>query len=228
MFTGIIEAIGTISGIAAKGVDQSIRINTGKLSLSQLNRGDSIAVSGVCLSVVHIYDDGVATDLSAETLSRTTLSDLEIGRLVNLELALTPASRIGGHLVMGHVDGIGRVVERNNDGRCVRLSVKAPDALARYLSEKGSIGLDGVSLTVNGVRGGAFDVNLIPHTLVETTLGRLQRGHAVNLEVDIIARYLERLMAPQSAAQSEQGPITLEFLAEHGFIGDPTATSGDD
>lgn len=227
MFTGIIEAIGTIAAIESKGVDQSIRIRTGKLKLSDVKVGDSIAVSGVCLSVVHRFDDGIGADVSAETLSRTTLGALEVGNLVNLELALTPASRIGGHLVTAHVDGIGTVIECTNDGRCVRLSVNAPHALARYISKKGSVCVDGVSLTVNGVRGATFDVYLIPHTLEQTTFDRLLIDQMVNIEVDIIARYLERLLLGERAATVDGGSMTLQFLAEHGFINNPLSSSGD-
>lgn len=217
MFTGIIEAVGTIRRIDARGADARMHIGTGKLDLGDVVIGDSIATNGVCLTAVELTGDGFWADVSGETLSRTTLGDLAVGSEVNLEKALTPATRLGGHLVSGHVDGVGQVVERSDDGRSVRFRIQAPDALARYIATKGSICVDGVSLTVNAVDGAVFDLNIVPHTLAETTLRHYRTGTRVNLEVDIIARYLERLLLGERAATPGQG-VTLELLAEHGFL----------
>jgi riboflavin synthase len=194
MFTGIIQSIGRIVAIEPHGGDRRLRIATGKLDLAATKLGDSIAVSGVCLTVVELAADGFWADVSAETLSCTTLADLLVGDAVNLEMALTPSTALGGHLISGHVDGVGTLAERHDDARSVRLRITAPAALARYIAAKGSICVDGVSLTVNAVHGADFELNIVPHTLQETTLGEFAPGRRVNLEVDIIARYLERLL----------------------------------
>ena len=152
-------------------------------------------MSGVCLTAVEVTAAGFRTDVSAESLARTTLRGLAAGARVNLETALTPDTRLGGHLVSGHVDGIAEVVARRDDARSVRFEIRVPEGLARYIAEKGSVCVDGTSLTVNGVRGAVFDVNIVPHTLAATTLGDLVPGSAVNIEVDQIARYVERLLA---------------------------------
>lgn len=217
MFTGIIQAIGKIAAIEEKGGDARLRIGTGKLDMRGVQIGDSIAVGGVCLTAVECSAREFSADVSGETLSRTTLGRLRAGDPVNLEKALTLATPLGGHLVSGHVDGVGAVAGRRDDGRSVRFRFRAPETLARYIAEKGSICIDGVSLTVNAVQGAEFEVNLVPHTLRETTLHRLQIGSEVNLEVDILARYLERLMLGEGAAESSSA-ITREFLARHGFI----------
>ena len=194
MFTGIIQAIGKVAAIEPQGGDRRLHIATGKLDLSATRIGDSIAVSGVCLTAVQLDEKGFWADVSAETLSCTTCADLQVGTAVNLEQALTPATALGGHLVSGHVDGVGQVLERQDDARSVRLRIAAPTALARYIAAKGSICVDGVSLTVNAVEGAEFELNIVPHTLQETSLGGYAPGRRVNLEVDIIARYLERLL----------------------------------
>ncbi len=217
MFTGIIQAVGKISAIEAKGSDARVRVATGKLDLAEVKIGDSIAVSGVCLTVVTMSGDGFTADVSGETLARTIFTSLRGGDPVNLEMALTPTTRLGGHLVSGHVDGVGTVEGRQDDGRSVRFRIKAPDALAKYIAEKGSICVDGVSLTVNAVHGAEFDINIVPHTLNETTLGFFKPGRGVNLEVDLLARYLERLLLGEQAAQSG-ATLTREFLAQHGFL----------
>lgn len=216
MFTGIIQAVGKIPAIEHRGGDARLRVEAGKLDMSNVNLGDSIAVSGVCLTVVELSASGFAADVSGETLSRTTLGQRRPGDAVNLEKALTLGTPLGGHLVSGHVDGVGSVAGREEAGRSVRFRFQAPEGLARYIAEKGSICVDGVSLTVNAVEGVCFDVNIVPHTLAETTLATLQAGSKVNLEVDLLARYLERLMLGQDAAKSES--VTREFLARHGFI----------
>lgn len=219
MFTGIIQAVGTIVAISQRGGDCTFRIRTGKLDLADVQLGDSIAVNGVCLTAVTLPGDGFTADVSGETLSRTTLGSLAIGDNINLEKALTPTTRLGGHLVSGHVDGVGRVVSRRNDARSVQFRIEAPAALAKYIAEKGSICCDGVSLTVNAVDGAVFDLNIVPHTIAETTIDRWKNGVTVNLEVDLIARYLERLLLGEKAAQpGSSNGITMALLAEHGFL----------
>lgn len=200
MFTGIVEAVGTLSAIMRKCDDAHLRIASGALELADVRLGDSIAVDGACLTVSALAPDGFEVDLSGETLARTTLGRRRIGDRVNLEKALALGERLGGHLVSGHVDGVGHVRAREEDGRSVILTLEAPRGLARYIAEKGSICIDGVSLTVNRVEGARFSVNLIPHTLDVTTLGMLRPDDDVNLEVDMLARYLERLLAGDADA----------------------------
>ena len=221
MFTGIIQAIGTIAALEPKGQDVRVRVQTGILDLSDVHLGDSIAVNGVCLTAVELPGDGFWADVSGETLSRTTFADLQKGSQANLEKALTPTTRLGGHLVSGHVDGIGEIISRKTDGRSERFVIRAPDALARYIAEKGSICVDGISLTVNDISGAEFELNIVPHTLVETTMSEFKPGTRVNLEVDIIARYLERLLLGDKAADKQGGGISLEKLQEYGFINNP-------
>lgn len=220
MFTGIIQSVGTIAALEPQGVDLRIRLRSGSLDLGDVQLGDSIAVNGVCLTAVALPGDGFWADVSGETLKRTTFGQFKVGQRVNLEKALTPSSRLGGHLVSGHVDGIGEVLERHSDGRSERFRIKAPAELAKYIAEKGSITVDGASLTVNAVDGAILSLNIVPHTLQETIMGEYQAGRRVNLEVDLIARYLERLLLGDKAAESrEQGSgITHDFLAQHGFM----------
>jgi riboflavin synthase len=217
MFTGIISAIGLLSAIEHKGGDCRLTINTGKLSLSDTQLGDSIAVNGVCLTAVELGKQHFCADVSNETLSRSTLKNTAVGTPVNLELALTPTTRMGGHIVSGHVDGIGELVELKPDARSWRLSFKVPDKLAKYIAEKGSITINGISLTVNTVNGALFSVNIVPHTLKETTLVDIKVGNHVNLEVDLLARYLERLLLGDKAAKPES-TITETLLRDSGFI----------
>lgn len=217
MFTGIILAIGKITAMQAKGGDCRLTIDTGKLAMTDCALGDSIAVNGVCLTAVELGPCWFSADVSNETLSRTTLTKAHVGTPVNLELAMTPSSRLGGHIVSGHVDGIGKVVEKQADGRSIRFKFKVPDGLAKYIAEKGSICINGISLTVNQVDGAYFAVNIVPHTLQETTLGQTQVGDDVNLEVDLLARYLERLMKGETAAHGEGG-VTEALLMSAGFI----------
>ena len=182
--------------------------------------GDSIAVSGVCLTVVELAGRRFFADVSGETLRRTSLGGLGVGDAVNLEKALTLATRLGGHLVSGHVDGIGSVTARRQDSRSVQFTIQAPDELARYIAVKGSICVDGVSLTVNAVSGASFELNIVPHTLEETTIEGYRVGRQVNLEVDLIARYLERLLLGDAAAQpGAGGGLTRELLESRGFGG---------
>jgi riboflavin synthase len=219
MFTGIIQAIGHIEGVAARGGDVRLTVDTGDLDLADVALGDSIATNGVCLTAVALTAQGFAADVSRESLALTTLHLLKPGSRVNLEKALTLNTRLGGHLVSGHVDGIGRVVERRGDARSIRFAIEAPAELARYIAHKGSICVDGTSLTVNAVRGAVFELNIVPHTLQETIMESYQAGTQVNLEVDLIARYLERLMLGERAADPEPGGVTETLLKSRGFLG---------
>ncbi|MGD8569410.1 MAG: riboflavin synthase [Gammaproteobacteria bacterium] len=218
MFTGIIQSVGRIAALQQRGNDMRVTLDTGKLPVADLSLGDSVAVNGICLTAVEKLQQGFVADVSGETLSRTTAGRWQPGEQVNLELALTPTTRLGGHLVSGHVDGVGEVVKRWSDGRSERFVVQAPDNLARYIAEKGSICVDGISLTVNAVAGSEFELNIVPHTLQETTMAGYEPGHKVNLEVDVIARYLERLLLGDKAADKAPSAIDETFLAQHGFL----------
>ncbi|MGB5451927.1 MAG: riboflavin synthase [Sedimenticolaceae bacterium] len=218
MFTGIIEAVGQVAELRQRGGDVRLQVRTGKLDLGDVAQGDSIAVNGVCLTAVELPGDGFVADVSRETLSLTSLGQLEPGSRVNLEKALTLATRLGGHLVSGHVDGLGCVIERHDDARSVRFTIEAPPDLARYIAHKGSITVDGVSLTVNAVNGRRFELNIVPHTLQETIMGGYAAGRRVNLEVDLVARYLERLLLGEKAAEPGAAPVDLTMLARAGFI----------
>ncbi|HET7394886.1 MAG TPA: riboflavin synthase [Gammaproteobacteria bacterium] len=198
MFTGIIQTVGKVKQLEAHGGDVRIGIGSGALDLNTLKIGDSVAVNGCCLTVIAKLADGFAADASTETLALTTLGALEPGSPVNLETALTLATPLGGHLVSGHVDGIGTVRERHDDARSVRFSIELPAGLAHYVAKKGSICVDGVSLTVNEVNASVFEVNIIPHTLEHTVIGKYAAGTRVNIEVDLVARYLERMLTPDS------------------------------
>ncbi|EGV17314.1 riboflavin synthase [Thiocapsa marina] len=219
MFTGIIQSIGRIQRLEPRGGDVRLSIDAGKLDLSHAALGDSIAVSGVCLTAVELHAHGFSADVSRETLSLTTLGTLTPGSRVNLEPALTLATPLGGHLVSGHVDGVGQIIEQREDARSWRLRIQAPAELARYIAPKGSICVDGTSLTVNQVDGAVFELNIVPHTLEETIIGGYRSGTPVNLEVDLIARYLERLLLGDAAAESARAKsgLTMGFLAQHGF-----------
>lgn len=218
MFTGIIQAVGEIAALEQRGGDVRLRIRTGQLDLGDVAPGDSIAVNGVCLTAVELPGDGFAADVSRETLSLTSLGQLRPGGRVNLEKALTLATRLGGHLVSGHVDGLGTVVERHDDARSVRFGVEAPAELARYIAHKGSITVDGTSLTVNAVHGARFELNIVPHTLHETIMDGYRPGSRVNLEVDLVARYLERLLLGERAADPAANGVDLALLARSGFL----------
>jgi riboflavin synthase len=197
MFTGIIETLGRITAIETVGGDRRM-VFSAPGYLRDVTLGDSIAVNGVCLTATTFDDSQFSADLSAETLNLTTAGGWVIGAQVNLERALTPSKPLGGHMVSGHVDGIGTLLERFEDARSTRMNFEVPQSLARYVARKGSICIDGVSLTVNDVAGRQFGVNIIPHTLAHTTLGALRVGQAINLEVDLIARYLERLLVART------------------------------
>ncbi|MBX9755588.1 MAG: riboflavin synthase [Pseudomonadaceae bacterium] len=218
MFTGIIEAIGTVHALSPKGGDVRVYVKTGKLDLGDVKLGDSIAVNGVCLTAVELPGDGFWADVSRETLACSAFIDLKTGSKVNLEKALTPSSRLGGHLVSGHVDGVGEVLAREENARAVQFKIRAPRELAKYIALKGSITIDGVSLTVNSVNGAEFELTIVPHTLGETIMADYRPGRLVNLEVDLVARYLERLLLGDKAAEPQASGITEGFLAAHGYL----------
>ncbi|MBF0264044.1 MAG: riboflavin synthase [Gammaproteobacteria bacterium] len=224
MFTGIIEAIGVVAAIQSAGIDSRLYVKTEKLSLDNVQLGDSIAVNGICLTVIELPGDGFWADVSGETLSKTAFNYLKVGSRVNLEKAVQATTHLGGHLVSGHVDGIGKIIQRSDAGRSVFFKIKAPDEIAKYIAAKGSITINGISLTVNAVNGSLFELNIVPHTLTQTTLNECYAGNFVNLEVDIIARYLERLLLGDKASQEQasqeqkQQGLTLEKLADFGFI----------
>jgi riboflavin synthase len=218
MFTGIIQAVGSVRALEARGGDVRLTVGTGKLEMGDVAPGDSVAVNGVCLTAVALDGPQFSADVSRETLSLTTLGDLRAGSRVNLEKALTLSTPLGGHLVSGHVDGMGEVLERRRDARSWRFVIRAPAELARYIAHKGSICVDGTSLTVNQVSGREFDLNIVPHTMDETIIGDYVPGTKLNLEVDLVARYLERLVLGDKAADPQSPGITAEYLAEHGFL----------
>jgi len=216
MFTGIIEALGKLTAITAKGEDISITVDTGKLDMSDVKLGDSIATNGVCLTVVAFGSRSYTADLSLETLNLTGFTQYKVGDKVNLEKAMLPTTRFGGHIVSGHVDGVGSIVERNQVGRAIEFWVEIPNDITKYVAYKGSITVDGISLTVNELRKNAFKLTIVPHTSEETTMDNFQVGRKVNLEVDVLARYMERLLQGNSEQQPES-KITMEFLQQNGF-----------
>ncbi|MFT4614658.1 MAG: riboflavin synthase [Bacteroidia bacterium] len=218
MFTGIIQAVGEIAAMEPNSGDLRLRIQTGKLPLADVALGDSICTNGVCLTVTELPGDGYWADVSVESLNFTTLGQLQKGSRVNLEKSLTPQSRLGGHIVSGHVDGVGEIVSLAEDARSLRVVIRAPDTLAKYIAHKGSICIDGTSLTVNAVNGAQFDLNIIPQTMEETVFGEYRPGTSVNLEVDVIARYLERLLQGDAAAHPLGEGLSLDTLAENGFL----------
>ncbi|WP_166423906.1 riboflavin synthase [Paraglaciecola sp. 20A4] len=220
MFTGIIEDVGHIESLTPTGDDIRLSIRVNKLDMSDVVLGDSISNNGVCLTVVDMSPSGFSADVSHETIKRSGFASYKAGSKVNLEKAMLPTSRFGGHIVSGHVDGVGEVQSINPVGRYVEIWVQAPPELARYLAEKGSITVDGVSLTVNAVDGAKFLITLIPHSLQETIIGGYKKGTKINLEVDVVARYLERLMLGDKAAESGQqkSDISMAFLAENGYL----------
>ncbi|NVL26991.1 riboflavin synthase [Pseudomonas syringae pv. actinidiae] len=209
MFTGIIESIGSIRALTPKGGDVRVYVETGKLDLSDVKLGDSIAVNGVCLTAVELPGDGFWADVSRETLTVTAFVDLKSGSRVNLEKALTPTTRLGGHLVSGHVDGVGEIVARADNARAIQFTVRAPRELAKYIAHKGSITVDGTSLTVNSVNGAEFELTIVPHTLSETIMADYLPGRKVNLEVDLLARYLERLLLGDRIADLFRQPVDV-------------------
>lgn len=221
MFTGIIAAVGRVTAIKRNEKDMTIRVDSGKLDLSDVKLGDSIANNGVCLTVTELYPDGFAADLSYETIKRSGFANIKTGFALNLEKALQMNDRFGGHIVSGHVDGVGEITAITTLGNAVEYWIKAPDELAKYIAQKGSITVDGISLTTNEIEGAAFKLTIIPHTIAQTNMVNYAVGTQVNLEVDLISRYLERLMLGDKAAQStkQQNQSTLDLLARSGFLG---------
>ncbi len=218
MFTGIIEAVGTVAAMEQIGGDLRLKVNAGKLDMSDVGLGDSIANNGVCLTVIEMSDNGFSADVSVETLNYSTLGELSTGSQINLEKAMQASARLGGHIVSGHVDGIGEIVSLAADARSTRFRVRVPDNLAKYIAHKGSVCVDGTSLTVNAVDGAEFELNIIPQTMAETIFSTYRAGSRVNLEVDVIARYLERLLQGDAAAEPGAGGLSLDTLAEHGYL----------
>ncbi|MBD1555926.1 riboflavin synthase [Vibrio sp. S9_S30] len=221
MFTGIIEAVGTLTAITPKGEDVSVTVEASKLDMSDVHLGDSIATNGVCLTVIEFNDNSYTADLSLETLNKTGFTQYQVGDKVNLEKAMLPTTRFGGHIVSGHVDGVGEIVERNQVGRSVEFWVQMPSEIGKYVAEKGSITVDGISLTVNALRKNAFKLTIVPHTSSETTINDFQVGRKVNLEVDVLARYMEHLLQGSAQAHSTnkepESSLTMEFLQQNGF-----------
>ncbi len=216
MFTGIIESVGRIKNIEAVAGDMRLHVDVGSLDMTDVQLGDSIAVNGVCLTAVEFDDKYFVADVSNETIALTSLKDLAAGSEVNLEKALLPTTRLGGHLVSGHVDGLGEIISLKDESRSIRYTVKAPDELKHYIAMKGSICIDGTSLTVNKITDANFEINIVPHTQQRTIIKNYKPGTKVNLEVDLIARYLERLLLKQD--DNTGSGITLESLAKAGFV----------
>lgn len=218
MFTGIIESLGKVASVQNVGGDVRLRIET-DLDMSDVHLGDSIATNGICLTVIDWGENWYAADVSRESLNRTTLATWKAGHPVNVEKAMLPTTRFGGHIVSGHVDAVGEITVVREDARSLYFEVAAPAEIAKYLAEKGSITVDGVSLTINHLRGNILSLNLIPHTAELTNIGTWKAGVKVNLEVDVLARYIERLLLGDKAAQApQQSRISMEFLAENGFM----------
>ncbi|MCF2857954.1 riboflavin synthase [Pseudoalteromonas sp. SMS1] len=217
MFTGIIEATGTLTELTLKQGDLSVRVKSSSLDMADVALGDSIATNGVCLTVVEKFTDGFRADVSNETLSLTRFGEYNIGQKVNLEKALQPISRLGGHLVSGHVDGIATIVAVQANARATDYWLSAPSELLKYIPYKGSVAIDGISLTVNAIEENKFKLTIVPHTAQETTIADFKVGTKVNLEVDQIARYLERLIQGTQAPASES-TLTTSLLAQAGFI----------
>jgi riboflavin synthase len=218
MFTGIIQSLGSIDRIEHKDGDISLVINSGGLDLAESNLGDSIAVNGVCLTAVSYATGQFTADVSTETLDKTSLGELKQGSTVNLEKALTLNTALGGHLVSGHVDALASVVDLHEDARSIRYTFELGPDLQHYIAEKGSVTIDGTSLTVNRVEGNRFDVNIVPHTREKTIFQFYQVGTRVNIEVDIIARYLERLINGKADAQDDSDERMMDALVRSGFI----------
>ena len=218
MFTGIIESLGKVESIQNVGGDVRLRIQT-DLDMSDVHLGDSIATNGICLTVIDFGSNWYAADVSRESLNRTTLEHWKAGQSVNVEKAMLPTTRFGGHIVSGHVDAVGEITIVRSDARSIYFEVTAPAEIARYLAEKGSVTVDGISLTINHLRGNVLSLNLIPHTAHRTNIGTWKPGTKVNLEVDVLARYIERLLMGDKAAETtQQSKISMDFLAQNGFL----------
>ena len=223
MFTGIIEGLGTITAVRPSGTGKHFTLNT-DFDLDKTKIGDSIAVNGACLTVVKIQRRRFEVDISAETLNKTTFGDAKNGDRVNLERAMLLSDRIGGHFVSGHIDGIGSILKRDSIGESIAISVRVPELLSRYMISKGSVAIDGISLTINNCRKDSFDVNIIPHTASVTTLAMKKIGDSVNIETDMIGKYVERFIAERTDITGKRetdrlvSGIDMKFLAETGFI----------
>ncbi len=209
--------MGTLAAITPKGEDISVTVNVGNLDMADVKLGDSIATNGVCLTVVDFGSHHYSADLSFETLNKTGFTAYQVGDKLNLEKAMLPTTRFGGHIVSGHVDGVGEIIERNSVGRAIELWVAMPNELNKYVAEKGSVTVDGISLTVNELRKNAFKLTIVPHTSEETTINDFHVGRKVNLEVDVLARYMERLLQVQRGEDAPESKITMEFLQQNGF-----------
>ena len=216
MFTGIIEATGKLSSIEQRGADISVTIVSDKLDFSDVKPGDSIASNGVCLTVTRLGKHSFSADVSSETLAHTLFGQYQSGQCINLEKAMLPTSRMGGHIVSGHVDGVSQVVKLEQSGRAWQIWLALPKALAHYIATKGSVTVDGISLTVNELSSDAFRLTIVPHTAQHTTIATLKVGSKVHLEVDLIARYLERLLNKDSAGASST--VSLALLSQRGFL----------
>ena len=222
MFTGLIEAVGSIGAVQLQQGDMQLQVCTGQLDMADVAIGDSIATNGVCLTVIALNAEGFWADVSVETLVHTVFPSIKVGDKVNLEKALLASSRMGGHIVTGHVDGVGEIIERSQDARSIKYIVKAPAVIAHYIAGKGSITVDGVSLTVNAVMQNTFSLNIVPHSAANTLLSEYQVGSKVHLEVDVISRYLERLLerrtAPGGDSETMNSGLDMAKLAEFGFL----------
>jgi riboflavin synthase len=216
MFTGLVEEIGRVESIRAEGTGLSLWVATERIA-AESAIGDSIAVSGTCLTAEELRGDAFRCHAGTETVSLTTLGGMRAGQAVNLERALSASSRLGGHFVQGHVDGVGRCVARVAEGETTRFSFAAPEELLRYIAPKGSIAVDGISLTVTGIEGAVFAVAIIPQTIANTTLRDMRPGSEVNLEVDILAKYVARMLGASASGEGSGSSLSREFLAEHGF-----------
>ncbi len=216
MFTGIVKAKGTIRSLKKQGGDLCMTVEARSLDWASFDVGESISVNGVCLTATALHPDGFDADVSMETMNVTALGDLSAGSAVNLEPSISLGERLGGHLVSGHVDCVGAVIARESDARSVRLTIEVPKEYGRYLAKKGSVCVDGVSLTINEVSAQTFEANIIPHTAEETIIGDYAAGSAVNIEVDLLARYIERLLERDDIAEEDAG-ISMDFLKAHGY-----------
>ena len=216
MFTGIIEAVGAVKRLEPLGGDLRFIIDTGSLDMGDVKIGDSIAVNGVCLTVIEFDSASFSADVSNETISLTSLKGLAAGGAVNLEKAMLPTTRMGGHLVSGHVDGLGTVVNKSEDARSIRVEIEVPAELKKYIAVKGSICIDGTSLTVNSVDDRIVGLNIVPHTQERTVIQHYCKGTKVNLEVDLVARYLETLLLNMD--DKDKGKVNMELLTRAGFV----------
>jgi len=217
MFTGLIEDIGIVKKIDKKSDSMSLIIES-NFDLTEVKVGDSISIDGVCLTVVEFLPKGFKVDVSPETSQRANLRDIKEGRRVNLERALRISDRLGGHLVLGHIDGVGRIDEISRDVNSIKMTISVSKDIMKYIIEKGSVAIDGISLTVNECGDDKFGVNIIPHTTNHTTLGERKVGDGINVENDIIGKYVERFISNGQAKKEGDSNINMEFLTKHGFV----------